>query len=137
MTEANAGTLEASPHRSLAGPLAGMTCAMVGALALCCAGDYIFFMYPSLNDIWKSVKVDVPWSTRFILTYGVWLWVATAAGGLVSLGLASRRPGRASTLLLNLTMCGCALWLTCLANRGAWSPLINLLSLMQGIDPEK
>jgi len=125
--EAGGGTPVWISRRRLAGPLIGMMCAMVGALALSCAGDYIFFMYPSLNDIWKMIKVDMPWSTRFILAYGPWLWLAMAAGGLASLGLAFRRPGRASTLVLNVTMCVGALWLTYLANRGAWSPFINVL----------
>jgi hypothetical protein len=80
------------------------------------------------------MDVIVPWSSRFITTYGVWLWFATAAGGVLSLDLAFRRPGRASTLVLNVTMCVSALGLAYLANVGAWSPLINLL---QGFGTEK
>jgi len=133
MTEAEAEILATSPRRRPAGPLTGMTCAMVGALALCIAGDCIFFMYPNLNDVWKSVKVDLPTSTRFILASGPWMWLALAVGGVVSFGMAFRRPGRPLALAVNVTMCVSAIWLAYLAKHGAMSPLANLF--LDLVDP--
>lgn len=123
------GTIPIAPIRSrrVAGPLIGMTCAMVGALALCCAGDYIFFMYPKMNQLWMMMKFDMPTSTQVSLAYGAWLWIVTAVGGVVSLGLALRRPGRASTVVFNVIMCVFAIGLTYLVKSGSVAPFINVI----------
>lgn len=122
-----------TPATGLTGPVFGLTCAMIGALALCYAGNYIFFIFPDLNDVWRSVKDKGTWSSRFVTAYGLSLWIAATAGTVWSLALAYRRPRGPSTLAINVGMMIPALALAYLVNQGAWNPMINLF--LELVDP--
>lgn len=127
MTSTMAEGAPATPSKGIAKAVFGLSCAMIGALALCYAGDYLFLTFPDLREIWNSVNVRLPWSSHFVSTYGVWLWLMLAAGTVWSVTLALRQPGRRGTLALNVTMMICTLALAYIVNQGAWNPIINML----------
>jgi hypothetical protein len=128
------GTTDAiKPPRGIAGAVFGLSCALIGVLAICYAAEYLFHRYPKLDSIWRSVKVETPASTRLVLVWGLWIWLAVAAGTVGSLALAIRHPGRARIIVFNVAMGLASVSLVCLVNHGAWSPLVNLL--LDFVDP--
>jgi len=111
----------------LAAPIAGMTAGFIAMLALAYSGDYFFFTAPPMKQIYESVKVPPTPTSAFVSTYGLALWVVIATVTVGALVVAFRRPGRASTIAINVVSSASALGLVYLVHQGAWGPTINLM----------
>ena len=108
-------------------PVAGMSCAMIGAVALCYSADALLFTLPKFARIWESFLVYVGWPSRFMMSSGPWVLLALSAATILSLILSVRSPGQKRTLTLNIVTMVAAIAFAWLANRAVWPPSMRSL----------
>ncbi|HKS15857.1 MAG TPA: hypothetical protein VJU16_00940 [Planctomycetota bacterium] len=111
-----------------------MFCAVVSAVAILFAGDYIFFKFGKFNDVYKSVKVFVPDIFQYMNDYGMAAWGALLIATVVSFDRAIRNPLGHWTLTLNVSVAIATVGFSFLTFHAAWAPFYSLL---QGIGTER
>ncbi|HEU4339441.1 MAG TPA: hypothetical protein VFS19_05190 [Planctomycetota bacterium] len=104
----------------IARPVIGMSCAMIGAVALCYAADALLFTLPRFAWIVEAFEVKARWPSRFIMSSGPWVLMALVAATTLSLILSVRHPGQKRSLITSIVTMMAAVAFTWLVNHAAW-----------------
>jgi hypothetical protein len=118
------------PAPSANAAVLGMSSAIVSALVLLYAGDYIFLRLPKLVNVFKTFKANLEWPVQFMFDYGVFLWGIVAICTFGSFVVALRHGGRPQTVGINVAVLIAALVLAFLARQAAWHPFLGMLQGM-------
>ena len=87
----------------------GMTCAMIGALALAFAAEYAFFKLAATRTICESLKLTIRQPYAFLIEYRIILWSGLAAGVGTSFFAAFRFGGKPRAVAVNVAVLVAAL----------------------------
>jgi len=91
-----------SPPRNASLAVLGMTCAMIGALALAFAAEYAFFKLAAIRNICESVQLKIRQPYAFLIEYRIVLWSGVAAGVGASFFAAFRFGGKPRAVAVNV-----------------------------------
>ena len=114
-------------------PAFSKVCAVVSAVSLLFAADFVFFKLSTFEDLSKVIKVAPHALSVFVYDYGRAVWGIMLVATVLAWEQAFRRPLEKRTQLFNIVVALITVAFTFLLHYAVWNPVREFLVGLGGL----